>query len=77
MMVSGWWLSLLGAAVAAPRVLKAWSPLPQVPEDAEARILNLMEASRAADALQFSRRTHMGIGLVVFNAALNAIMALG
>ena len=36
-----------------------------------------MELSRAAPALDFSRKVEGGIGIVSYNAALNALSALG
>lgn len=49
----------------------------QAPEDAAERILELMEMSRVAPALDFSRKVEGGIGIVPYNAALNALSALG
>ena len=49
----------------------------QAPEDASDRILALMEESRAGPALDFSRKVDRGVGIVVYNAALNALCVLG
>lgn len=49
----------------------------QAPDDAADRILALMESSRDGPALDFSRKMDHGIGIVVYNAALNALCNLG
>lgn len=49
----------------------------QAPDDAAERILALMEESRSGGALEFSRKRNHGVGIVVYNAALNALNTLG
>lgn len=49
----------------------------QAPNDAAERILALMEESRSGTALEFSRKRNHGVGIVVYNAALNALNVLG
>ena len=49
----------------------------QAPDDAADCILALMEESRNGPALEFSRKMRRGVGIVVYNAALNALCNLG